>query len=465
MTLDYNPILAADSYKLSHPDMYAPNVDGISAHVIARTNGKDMIVPMGFQMWLQSRLMVPVTTAMVDEAEIFAPKHGEPFNREPWDYIVSKYKGYLPLDIWAVPEGTPVPSGHALVSVQCTDPKVKWIVSHIETALQRGFWPATTIASQCRKTKLELAHFYRISGADMGMLEFALHDFGARGVSSHESAEFSGAGQLALFMGSDNMEAIRAVNHYYNSEMAAFSVPASEHSVECSFGGSDEQEQQYLEHMLDTFAKPGSIVSIVIDGFDTYRAAAKLCSSPLKDKIISSGAKVVFRPDSGDMLEVVPSILRMQEEAFGSVTNEKGFRKINNVGVLQGDGVDHMSILSLLGKVMSLGYTADSVVFGSGGALLQKINRDTFKFAMKASAILVDGKWVGISKNPVTDPGKASMSGRVMLFRSKMTGQYITCDIDKPIDEEFEMAMELVYSYGRITYKTTLAEVRERAKI
>jgi nicotinamide phosphoribosyltransferase len=170
------------------------------------------------------------------------------------------------------------------------------------------------------------------------------------------------------------------------------------------------------------------------------------------------------------MMEVVPRLLALQEMAFGSVTNAKGYKKINTVGIIQGDGVDHMSIKSLLGKVLALGYSADNVIFGSGGALLQKVNRDTFKFAQKASAIRVEEggrrQWKGIAKNPVTDPGKVSKQGRLTLVRNHLTGEYLTVPIGadgSPLDEEFQDVMLVVYDCGRLLNATTLDEVRARA--
>lgn len=469
MTLGYNPILATDSYKLSHSFAYPDNVKGMSSYIEARTNGKDIIVPFGLQMYLKKYLSQPITLAHIDEAETFAKAHGEPFNRSDWEYIVNTYDGMLPVDIFAIPEGTPIRSGNAIVVIECTDPKVFWLSSYLETAIQRAVWYPTTIASMDYAIKKEIAHFYRISGADMGLLPFALHDFGARGVSSAETAEIGGAAHLVNFMGSDTIEGIRAANYYYNENMAAFSVPATEHSIECSFGSSNEEEEQYLSHVLDTLAKPGGIVSIVIDGYDVFRAAQTLCTK-FKDKIIASGAKVVFRPDSGDMMEVVPRILEMQEKAFGfdyvSAPGGTKYKKIKYVGIIQGDGVDHMSIKSLLGKILVLGYSADCVIFGSGGALLQKVNRDTFKFAQKASAVLIDGKWVGISKKPSSGgEWKVSKAGQLSLFKSKLTGEHVTLDINKPISDEFENEMILVYSYGQVVNTSTLAQVRERAKI
>jgi nicotinamide phosphoribosyltransferase len=320
-----------------------------------------------------------------------------------------------------------------------------------------------------RETKKDIKHYFDISGSDLGLLPFALHDFGGRGVTCGEQAEAGGAAHLVNFMGSDTVEGILAANFYYKNTMAAFSVAATEHSIECSFGLDNEGERQYLIHVLTKVAAPGSIISIVIDGKDVFRCANTLCTDPeIKALIIKhgeSGGKVVFRPDSGDMLVTIPAILKMQEAAFGSVTNAKGYRKINYVGVIQGDGVDRqgMAIKSVYGKILSMGFSADNVIFGSGGGLLQSVTRDTLKFAQKASAILVDGEWVGIAKDPITDPGKKSKEGVMTLARNKTTGEYVAARLDKEWDENLEDVHVLVYHTGTLYNETILDEVRERA--
>lgn len=485
----FNPILATDSYKLSHAPLYPDNVVGMFSYIEARTGGKDIIVPFGLHMWIMKFLTIPITQEHIDEAMVFATAHGEPFDPKPWQHIIKTYNGYWPVTILAVPEGIPVPSGHALVTIECTDPEVFWVVSYLETALLRGFWYPTTIASRDYAFKLKLAQLYRQSGADMAALPFALHDFGARGVTVGEQAEVGGAAHLVNFMGSDTIEGIRAANYYYSEPMAAFSVPATEHSVECSYGGGSAQEDAYLRKVLDIYAKPGAIVSIVIDGYDWYRAAKSLCTT-FKQQIIDSGAKVVFRPDSGNMFEIVEELLYMQSDAFGydSVFVERDrselynppaylFKRIRHVGILQGDGIDHQSGIKLIETVVGLGFTADCVVMGSGGGLLQKVNRDTFKFAQKASAVLktevmslgahggrFDTQWVPIFKDPISDPGKKSKAGRLMLYRSKVNGEYLTAPVGDS-DVEWEQVLRPVYITGLVFNKDSLATIRERCSI
>jgi nicotinamide phosphoribosyltransferase len=480
MSLKFNPILATDSYKSSHSFSYPDSVIGMHSYIEARTRGQHLIVPFGLQMWLQKFLLQRITEADIDEAADFFSRHGEPFNRKGWEKVVAKYDGFLPVTIWAVPEGLPVPSGNVLVTIECADPDLFWLSSYLETALQRGVWYPTTIATLDRSIKLDIKRFYEVSGADMSLLPFSLHDFGGRGVTCAEQAEVGGAAHLVSFMGSDTVEGVRAANYYYSDPMAGFSVPATEHSVQCSFGSSLAQQTEYLRHQLKYLAKPGGIVSIVLDGYDVYREAETLCTT-LRDEVIACGAKVVFRPDSGDPIEVIPRLLRLAHTCFGATRNEKGYLKLNNIGIIQGDGVDHMSIKTILGNIVAMGYSADNVIFGSGGSLLQKVNRDTFKFAQKASAILVRRKpadpmfddereevWVGISKDPITDPGKASKKGRLTLVRSRVTGQLQTVSYlnnINDISDEFDEVMRLVYRNGEVYNQTTLTQVRERAKV
>ena len=76
-----------------------------------------------------------------------------------------------------------------------------------------------------------------------------------------------------------------------------------------------------------------------------------------------------------------------------------------------------------------------------------------------------DGTWVGISKSPITDPGKASKSGRLTLIRSRITGEYMTTNCDEFDKNEFEDVMQTVYNNGIVSNKTTLKDIRDRCSI
>lgn len=459
-----NPIMRADSYKFSHPAVYDDNIKGMFSYLEARVKG-ETIVPFGMQMWAIKNLLTPITLDNIDEAEAFAKAHGEPFERAGWEKVLNEYGGFLPVTIRAVPEGTRLPSLNIIASCECDDPDLFWLSSNLETNMQRGIWYPTTIASNDYKNWMALKRYAKITSADDSLVPFQLHDFGGRGVSSAETAEVGGAAHLVYFMGSDTIEGVRAANHYYDCDMAAYSVPASEHTVQCSFGSLPWQQKRYLEAMLNAYAKEGKIVSIVIDGYDCFREAQQICA--MKDVIVASGAKVVLRPDSGDPIEIIPRLLELLEIGFGSTINDKGFKVLNTVGILQGDGIDYGAMCKLLAAVATCEFSSSNIVFGSGGGLLQKVNRDTYKFAQKASAILVEGEWKPIFKDPVTDPGKKSKSGRLTLLRSVLDGSYMTSNMDQVHDSEWEDAMVTIYDGknhpGELLYTSTLEEIRARA--
>ena len=148
-----------------------------------------------------------------------------------------------------MPEGLPVRDNTVMVVVECTDRNLAWLPGHLETSIQRGVWFPSTITTGDLVFKRKLKVWYEHTGADMGLLPFALHDFGARGYLLERVLK-SVVWHLVNFMGSDTVEGVVAANKYYHSDMAGFSVRATEHSIECAYGGSSEQEAEYLETVL-----------------------------------------------------------------------------------------------------------------------------------------------------------------------------------------------------------------------
>lgn len=409
MTIRKNVILSADSYKYSQTmAVYPVGTEAMYSYIEPRVKGQ-MMVPLGVSMYIEDWLSEPITKYDINEAEELMSTHGEPFDRPVWEHIRNKYGGHLPLTIRGIPEGLPVESSTGIVSVLCEDMKCANVASFIETALQRSVWYPTTIATQGLQMYQNLDWLYTHYSDNKGNIHYALNDFGSRGATSFESSVAGGLGHLVYFSGTDNVAALQGARHYYGAKVAVgHSVPASEHSVQCAYG--IDNQRGYLKAMLDTYAKPGSIVSIVLDGYDVYREANLLCTE-FKEQIVKSGAKVVFRPDSGDMFEVVPRLLKMQEDAFGFKMNSKGKKVMNNVGIIQGDGINPTTGMMLMQRVVDLGYAPECVVLGSGGGLLQSVTRDTYKFAQKTSAMKINGVWVDTVKNPITDPGKKSKGG------------------------------------------------------
>ena len=454
-----NIILNSDSYKYSQFNQYPEGTEYIYSYIESRGGVYDATVFFGLQAFIKEYLVGQVVTMdMIDEAEAIITAHGEPFNREGWEYIVNQYDGKLPVTIKAVPEGTVVNTKNVLATIVNMDPKCYWLTSFLETALLRAIWYPTTVATNSYENKKLILNYLEKTG-DPTAIEFKLHDFGARGVSSLESAGIGGAAHLVNFQGTDTVEALLFARRYYNADMAGFSVPAMEHSTVTSW--KREGEVDSYRNMIKKNAKPGGFISVVSDSYDIF-AACEMWGTVLKQDVLDSGATLVVRPDSGDPADVVCKCLKILDKHYGHTVNAKGYKVLNNVRVLQGDGINHQSIRSILYTITLAGYSADNVVFGQGGALLQMVNRDDQKFAMKCSAAFVNGEWVDVFKDPITDKGKQSKKGLVQLFRKPGGKLYSAVEPDVFMDEP---ALEVVFTMGKLIRDMTFDEVRNNAKI
>ena len=464
-----NPILDTDSYKASHWLQYPPGADATFFYVESRGGTYESTVFFGLQAVLKSRLGRAVTHADVDDARDFFAVHGEPFNESGWRRIVDVHGGRLPVRIRAVPEGCVVPTHQALVTIESTDPEAFWLPSYLETLLLRLWYPVTVATTSWQARRTILQYLERTSDDPTGQIPFKLHDFGARGVSSAESAGLGGMAHLVNFLGTDTVSGVLAARTFYGEPMAGYSIPAAEHSTITSWGR--EHEVDAYRNMLRHFAKPGSLVAVVSDSYDIYHAISEHWGKTLRDEVIASGATVVVRPDSGDPVEVVHRCVSLLNEAFGSTVNAKGYRVLNHVRVIQGDGVNPESIRAILERITAAGYAADNLAFGMGGALLQKLTRDTQKFALKCSAARIDGEWRDVWKDPVTDQGKMSKRGRMTLVRHREYGSYRTVPLhdgaisltDGDVEHGWEDAMVTVWENGDLVRDWSFAEIRERA--
>ena len=336
-----------------------------------------------------------------------------------------------------------------------------------------GRWP-------CARAQLHNA-IVRTGGVLPGGVSFMLHDFGYRGVSSVESAAIGGAAHLVNFCGSDTIAALQCVRRYYHGgsvpspvdpsikiPVAALSIPAAEHSTITSWGR--EGELDAFRNMLTQY--PEGPVAVVSDSYNVFEACSKLWGSELKDMIKERRGKLIVRPDSGDPPVIIPQLLALLGEAFAedvtitstghkllppylgmiqasarpalvptrphpptcplSVPVAPATHPATHPAVqcsahrraspffpvrLQGDGISFDSLGAILDSIVESGWAAENVAFGSGGALLQKLNRDTQKCAFKCSEIAKrDGSTTEVYKDPITDKGKASKRGKLVRW-------------------------------------------------
>jgi len=454
-----NIILNSDSYKYSQWVQYPEGTEYVYSYIESRGGKYDKLVFFGLQAFLREYMTTPVTRAMVDQAAAVMAQHGEPFNYEGWMYIVNTHGGILPVEIKSVDEGSVMYLKNVLVSIVNTDPKCYWLTSFLETALLRAIWYPTTVASNSYHSKEIIMEFLEKNG-DPTLIDFKLHDFGARGVSSLESAALGGMAHLINFMGTDTVSGVMAAMEYYDAEVSGFSIPAMEHSTVTSWGRPNEAKA--YQNMLKRYAKPGALVAFVSDSYDIFNACDRIWGQELKQEVIDSGAVVIIRPDSGDPVDVVAKCAEILDKHFGHTINAKGFRVLNHVRIIQGDGIDHQMIRAILTVLHMKGYSSDNIAFGQGGALLQMVNRDTLEFAMKCSAAMINGVWVDVYKDPVTSSMKKSKKGRLMLSIDKETGNYATSPLEYGVGKQDELKTR--YQDGRLPNQTDFVQVRRRSK-
>lgn len=460
----FNPILAVDSYKASHKWQYPPRTEYVSSYVEARADNSGLDLPgnlvFGLQPLLRKLAAHPVTAGDIEQAARLFGGHGVPFHEEGWRHILARHGGRLPVEIRAVPEGTLVPFSNVVAQVVNTDPEAYWLTSYLETMLQRALWYPSTVATVSWAVKRILREFWSLtSDAPEDCLDFKLHDFGARGASSGESAALGGLAHLVNFKGTDTVEALLAAAEHYAEPMAGFSIPAAEHSTITSWGRADEVAA--YANMLAQFGGPGRLVAVVSDSYDVFHAVEHLWGRELRSQVLETGGTLVIRPDSGDPVEVVAKVLRLAAGAFGSTRNSRGFHVLNPaVRIIQGDGVNPHSIRAILARMAQDGFAVDNIAFGMGGALLQKVDRDTFSWAMKASAVRVAGEWRDVYKEPVTDAGKGSKRGRLALVGDGAGGMRTVRLEDCPPGADL---LRPVFRDGTLLVEDSLAQVRERA--
>ena len=468
-----NPVLNTDSYKLSHYLQYPPGTRAVSAYVEARPGGDmNYVLFFGLQMFLLDYLSERVRDADIDQAEEIASAHGLPLNRDGWQRVIKKHDGFLPLEIEALPEGSVVPAGIPLIQVRTTDPELFWLATYVETALLRAIWYPSTVATvshgvkQTIRAALEKSAEPAVAAA---VLPSRLHDFGARGAASFEQAGIGGLAHLVNFTGTDTLTALLYGRAFYDEPMAGYSIPAAEHATMTAWGEAGEAEA--FRNMIRRFGGPGKFVAVVSDSYDIHRAVSHTWGETLKEDVRQMGGTLVVRPDSGDPTIVPIEVIERLGDAFGFSTNARGYKVLSaEVRVIQGDGVNPKSIALILDRLLAKGWSAENIAFGMGAGLLQKVNRDTLRFAMKANARQdAGGQWHDLAKDPKTDPGKASKAGRLAVYTTDDmpagaagAGGYGWCRLDDL--GERENLLTPVWRNGQLLRRSSLSAIRLRGE-
>lgn len=467
-----NLILLADGYKYSHHKLYYPGTSKVFSYLESRGGKFDSTVFYGLQYFLKEYLEgFAFTQQDLDEAEPILQQvfgRDDIFDKSKFQYILDTYDGKLPVRIKAVPEGAVVPTSNVLMTIENTDPNCFWLTNFLETLLMQVWYPIT-VATISREVKKVLTHYYKetaSAGAEAG-IEYVLNDFGVRGASSIETASLGGSAHLVNFQGSDNITGSVLAQRYYNTATVfGKSIPATEHSI-CTLLG-EKGELDIFKHVLETF--PTGTVACVSDSYNIFRACEQYWGEDLKAEILDRDGVLVIRPDSGDPITTLLHIFPILFDKFGYTLNEKGYKVLPpQVRVIQGDGVNYDAIKDIYQALKENEISAENLALGMGGALLQKLDRDTQQFALKCSYAEINGEGVAVQKRPtemdangnIGESTKKSKGGKLKLI--KLNGEYRTV-----VESEYpEIKDELVtvFENGKITKEWTFEQVREAAKV
>jgi len=459
-----NFVLLADAYKYAHHKLYYPGTSQIYSYLESRGGLFNETIFFGLQYFLKEYLEGPAFTQQdLDEAEGFLLQvfgRDDVFDKSKFQYILDKYDGKLPVKIKAVVEGTAVPTGNVLMTIENTDPECYWLTNFLETLLMQVWYPCTvaTLSNQVRKVVTQYYDETAEESAKAG-IDFVLNDFGFRGVSSVESAKLGGAAHLLNFSGSDNLAgSAMAINYYNTKKVYGMSIPATEHSI-CTLLGK-EGELEILRHVLSTF--PTGTIACVSDSYNIFNACEEYWGTELRDEILNREGTLVIRPDSGDPIMTLLEIFKILFSKFGYTVNSKGYKVLPpQIRVIQGDGVNYEAIKDMYKALKDNGISAENLALGMGGALLQKVDRDTQKFALKCSCAIIDGKEVAVKKNPtemdaqgnISESFKKSKAGRLKLVKTERTFRTVGKDEYPELADELHTVFENGVLLNEITFE------------
>lgn len=488
-----NPLFLADFYKLGHVAQYPPGTQQIWSNWTPRSSrveGVTEVVHFGLGYYIQEYLQDawdigffhrPWCGVMDEYRELCEnslgiPKADVTHLKALWDL------GHLPLAIYSLPEGAKVPLGCPALVITNTDPRFYWLPNYIETNLSNILWQASTSATTALRFRRIFEAAARKAGeSDLSFVDIQGHDFSYRGLGGTEAAVLSGMGHLLSFSGTDTIPAIEAAREYYGAaKNVGGSVPATEHSVMCA-GGQDGEFETFERLITEVY--PRGIVSIVSDTWDLWKVLNEYAFK-LRDVINSREGKVVFRPDSGDPVKIIcgdpqgktdserlgamnclgRSLINAYDTNLGYMFTGSNKVLLKKAGLIYGDGISPERATAILDGLLRDGWSPYNIVFGIGSYTYQMVTRDTYNFAMKATAVRNKaGEVVPIFKDPVTDNAhKKSHRGIPVVWQDDSGGYFYTEETDPA--KLNGSALELVFRDGAHEKHWTFDEIRKRVR-
>ncbi len=491
--MQFNPILAIDGYKTSHREQYPQGTNRVYSNFTPRGNryfsspiADDRLVFFGLQGFLQWFMV-----DLFNEKFFAQPEHQVVDNYQQLmdsylgkgavsvEHIRALHRlGYLPLEIKSLDEGSKVPMKIPVLTITNTVDEFFWLVNYLESVMSAELWKSSTNATVAHHYRQICQRWAEQTCDDGQHIDFQCHDFSFRGMSGLHDAAQSGMGHLLSFTGTDSIPSILYARQYYTPAEDYFiagTIPATEHSVMCM--GEEQGEIATFRRLL-TELYPQGFVSVVSDTWDYWKVLTEY-SRELKSEIMAREGRLVFRPDSGDPVEILcgtgadsdrhPSRTPEQKgsvevlwDIFGGTVNARGYKVLDpHVGLIYGDSITLERANQILSRLEAKGFASSNVVFGVGSYTYQYNTRDTFGFAMKATWGEVNGVGRAIFKQPKTDSGlKKSAKGLLRVERNE-AGEYYLLD-QQSWEQEKGGELKTRFLNGKLMNVEDLSVLRQR---
>ena len=528
------PALSIDFYKADHRSQYQPRTELVYSNFTPRSaklfnasryfDGK--VVVFGLQIFIKDYLIREWNEQFFNQPiNVVVPRYKRFMDSTlgpdaiSVDHIEALHAlGYLPILIRALPEGTRSPIGVPVLTIENTLPEFFWLTNYLESVMSSEIWKPMTYATIAYEYRRTFEHYADTTGASKDFIPFQLHDFSFRGASCREESLKSGIGFLTSSYGTDSCLSIIGAETWYNAditkELVGTSVPATEHSCMCSniafikeqlfYNGEWEfatktgsakltiEDLQYDETHTDlqrlaeiayiwylvTELYPTGIVSIVSDSYDfwylmEYGIQVLKPAIEARQPNALGLAKVVFRPDSGNPVDIIcgtkfSEVLVEQKGAmeclydvFGYTTNEQGYKHLNpKVGLIYGDSItlDRQEII--LRNLAEKKYATDCIVLGVGSYSLCMNSRDTLGFAMKATYTEINGQGYAIYKDPKTGDGTKTSAKGLLVVENTLFGPTLIDQATKHTINKPSNLLQPTFQDGILLRETSLSEIR-----
>jgi nicotinamide phosphoribosyltransferase len=486
MLYNINPMLLIDFYKAVHAEMLPTKITKSVSYFTPRMSRVRMwnkVVMFGLQGF--------VKTYLIDY-------FNERFFERPIDEVISEYErimdaslgkgvyglqkikdlhalGYLPIEIWALPEGTKVPMHVPMFCITNTHDDFAWLPQALESLISAEAWHPMLAATVGATYRDIVNKFYDETCDDSVSRNKALGSFDFRGEECTDSAIKAAAGWCLSFVNTATVPVIPYLEKLYNcdctKEPVAFGSPSTEHAVMCSNYAVDGDEVTLLKRLL-TEIYPDTSFSAVLDSYDYWNVIDNVLPQ-IKPEIMAHNGCMLMRGDSGDCIEVVTKTVFKLWDEFGGTINSKGYKVLDpHVKAIYGDSITIQRCERIYEILKDNGFAASNVALGVGSfsfqcveedGILKPFTRDTFSSCIKATYCEIDHKPYPIFKNPKEGGFKKSQKGCCLVYKDD-NGELCYKDeyTWKEVSCNSKQELKAIFRNSELLIDDSLANIRNR---